>query len=386
MRLLLFIACCISVAFAQSPPPATLIASGGLTHNLIRKLLPLPSQVSSGGNSVPFWFADLYFCGAQTVGTEAKVLGILYPGTAPQKVPAPLLVADDCKNGFSSLKNRVQSQPSTAPFIATTLTMAWASWNVSFRITQTEIIGSPSSAELAGLRTALASASTPIAKFNTTGLTINLGSGVTLPLDAALSFDRDSTLITLFLIHPTGGLPQPAPIAQLPPNINADVHLPYAFLNYVLKNDLADKHFVLSKNDAGTVELVNPIVSFTLDQFVTQGTLHHVESNQDFSVYVSWAKSDLTLSYIKLDTQPEQCSDTDVECKLRNNIRGSVAGKIQSRLQTLYQGAPLHPTNFSAPVPFTALGTPIQARIQTTQGSATNDGLQLNEIIVLEKR
>jgi hypothetical protein len=55
-----------------------------------------------------------------------------------------------------------------------------------------------------------------------------LGGGVTLPLDAALRFDRDSTYITLFLIHPTGVVPPPATIAQLPGSINADVHVPCA--------------------------------------------------------------------------------------------------------------------------------------------------------------
>jgi hypothetical protein len=61
---------------------------------------------TSSGTSVAFWFGDLYFCGAQTVGVEATVLGIVYPGTAPQQVPAPLLTADDCKNEVRESKEQ----------------------------------------------------------------------------------------------------------------------------------------------------------------------------------------------------------------------------------------------------------------------------------------
>jgi hypothetical protein len=384
-RLILVLFCYARVAtFAQSPPPVVMTASGGLTHNLVRKLLPLQAQVPSAGKSLSFWFADLYFCGADAVGTKAKVVGIAYPGAAEPQVPVPILIGADCKDGFTGLKSRVK--PAARPFVATALSLSWAAWNVSFSVIQAEGIGN-TSPELTDLRVALAAGGAPVASFSTAGLSVHLADNTSLALDAAISFDRDSTLITLLAAGIGAKAPQPAAIAQLPVSINAHAQIPYDFLNFVLKTYFPGKHFVVSNTDAGnTVEFTDPQVSFDLDQFAVQGRLHHVQSGQEFPVTLYWSGADLTVALVKLNAQLDKCAANDMNCLFGNTLKTSLASKVQARLQALYYGAPFRPTNFKEPVAFVALGVPMLAHVQTTQGSANKAALELNQIVTLERK
>jgi hypothetical protein len=383
-RLMLLLFCFANVAtFAQNPSPVVMTASGGLTHNLVRKLLPLQAKVAAGDKSLSFWFADLYFCGADSAGTKAKVLGIAYPGTAAPQAPSPILVGGDCKDDFTGLKNRIK--PPAGAFIAATLSMSWVAWNVSFSITQADAVGN-ASPELTNLRSALATARTPVASFSTAGLSIHLAENTLLVLDAAISFDRDSTLVTLFVSGKGAAAPQPAAIAQLPVSINSHIQIPYDFLNFVLKTYFPGRHFVLSNTDAGTVEFTDPQASFDLDQFAVRGILRHVQSGQEFPITLYWSGADLTVAFVKLEAQLENCAPNDMDCRLRNGLRTSLASKVQTRLQALYHGVPFRPTNFNEPVAFVALGIPMQAHVQTVQGSANTAALELNEIITLERK
>ena len=373
-----------SAAFAENPTPLTFVASGGLTHNFIRKLLPLRAKVSQGGAIYDIWFGDLYFCGAPQPGLNATVIGVAYPGQPVGPLSSPVINGSDCRDNFVGLTARRKAL-NMKPFLATKLSLTWSPWKLNFAVTQAVAVGNEVSQELTNLQAAIVSAQVSIAEFSTASLKFAMPGSGQLQLDAAVSFDRDSTQVTLFLANTTTVVPPPGLLDQMPPSTNGELRIPFDFANFILSSFAPDGGVVISDDSAGKVEFQHPQLIYSADSLLIKGVLFHVPTNQSFATTVSFSTTDLKLTSITLSPQYGNCSTSDLDCQMRNALINAVTPKIRDRLQKTYQNVPLQITSYDDPIAFVVLGTTMRARVRAVQESATQSGLDFKEIVSLEE-
>src|ERR1041384_1044358 len=100
------------VASASAQPVVTPLAAvtvtGDISHDVIRKILPLQVRIPARPGST-LWLGDLYYCGSASASRNARVLGVLYPGPMPAQAAVPVLISADCNDmSLSGLAARTQ--------------------------------------------------------------------------------------------------------------------------------------------------------------------------------------------------------------------------------------------------------------------------------------
>jgi hypothetical protein len=375
---------CLSAANAQSVPTATITTGQGMTHNILRQLLPLPGSVASSGGPISYWFADLFFCGASTPGTKATLIGVVYAGTPPNAQPLPVLNSADC-SGFGSFKTK----PHNVPVLAVQMSLEWVNWNLILSATSvTAYSASPPPTQLSSIRTALLSPSRPVAVFSTRGFSIPIAGQQVISLDASVYFGPNATQTTLYRANTQSTSPgiQPDP-GTVPFPADCLIEVSYAIANAISSSDLPQSSVPLG--NVASKQLVVDRLSFSgaASQLTVQGTLDQMGgSSLSFPVSIQWAGEDLAVSKVSIQVNPQTCAASDLACVATNNILNSLAPQIQSHYQTLYAGSLLRPTSYNDPVNMKLLGVPISLRMRTIKAQATDHSVIVQDIVGVEKQ
>lgn len=369
---------------AQDHPP-TFIADGALAHNFVRKLLPLQSKVSVGSQSYDLWVSDLYFCESWDAqpGTKALVLGLINPGKAPNKLPPPTLDSSDCSDlSFTALKRRLDEQQTP---IVSTLSLSWEPWGLKFYVYNATVLGRHPSSEVKSLRNVIAQLKAPLVEFSTSAIKVTIKDGVIIPLDVAISFDRNSVQASFYDSGSAPNVPKwpdSPKIEQLSSPVNALIRMPYTFANPIITKYFSEPY--ADTVDGGPVRFINPTVSGSQDSFLLNGTFEYQTGAgvwKPFAATVKWTGSDLQISDVTLAAKPEDCVPNFANCdKLFEVLSQIMQGKMKQKLQ----GLMLRPANYSKPNNWQAFGIPMKVRMEIIQSSASNTGVEFRGIAAVE--
>jgi hypothetical protein len=386
LTLLIALTFVLSPTFAKSQnvPTATIITNQGLTHNLLRQLLPLPGSVPSANGPIHYWFADFYFCGAPAAGTKAILLGVIRDGPPPNSQPLPILGSGDC-NGFGSLK--LKSLDVSA--LAVQMTLEWVNWDLTLSVTNATVypVGRPAPG-LSAVGSLLLALNAPLASFTTRGISVPIAGAQSVNLDASVYFGVNATKTTLYRantqpVSPTGQLDP----GSLPTPANCSIEVAYSLANAISTLDLPQSSIPLDNVGNKQLELDHLSFSGAVDQLTVQGTLRQAGGSPlSFPVSIQWTGQDLGVSKISIQVNPQSCSSSDLACNVTNNVLTNLAPQIQNHYQTLYGGALLRPTSYNDPAKLTLLGTPILLRMRTIKAQATDHSVTVEDIVGVEKQ
>lgn len=204
-----------------------------------------------------------YLDGSNDTG-QAKLIGVFYPGKAPEKLPSPVFVKTDGVNSLQSIGERILADTKAPDWVVISeLKADWTSWHLTLSINDGNavivqkpiITNSPPDFLLMRLKSTVNAVI--VKNLDTSSFRLPIGMGRDVQLKANGIFTAETAIVRMYpqTIGVATELGKTPTFDDAPNGSTVAINVPYGFLNRIFASDLNGSIPVTSPNNGQTVSM-----------------------------------------------------------------------------------------------------------------------------------